>query len=349
LPTIDRIVLSFASFSGEEMQVGRSNRRDFIALLGGALTCPRGASAQGPTAPMIGFLNSASPDPSARLLDGFHQGLNDGGYIEGRNVAIEYRWAEGQFARLPELAADLVRRQVALIAATGGIVSARAARSVTTAIPILFISGPNPVADGLVNSFSRPGGNLTGVAVQTSELLPKRLQLLASLAPGVATIALLVNPTDVAHEHEIRSIEAVTRAAGQQMVLLKASMESDFVPAFVSAVQQQTNALLVSANPFFTDKRAQLVALAARHALPAGYPWRQYADAGGLMSYGPSISGAYRLIGQLAGRILKGDKPSDLPVQTPTTFELIINLKTAKSLGLTVPPILSALANELID
>jgi ABC-type uncharacterized transport system substrate-binding protein len=331
------------------MHVDRLNRRNFIALFGGALAWPLGASAQDSTMPVIGFLNSASPDPAAKLLDGFHEGLRDGGYVEGRNVAIEYRWADGQFARLPELATDLVRRRVSLIAATGGIVSARAAKTATATIPILFISGPNPVGDGLVASFNRPGGNLTGVAVQTSELMSKRLQLLSDLVPRISTIALLVNPTDVAHEIEARYVEAATRAAGQQMVLLKASLESEFEPAFASAVQQRADALLVSANPFFTDRRSQIIALAARHRMPAGYPWRQYADAGGLMSYGPSIAGAYRLIGQFAGRILKGDKPSHLPVQMPTTFETILNLKTAKALGLTVPAKLSAAADEVIQ
>jgi putative ABC transport system substrate-binding protein len=255
------------------MIVGRGRnmrRREFITLLGGALAWPLGASAQDPAVPLIGFLNSASPGPFARLVDAFRQGLRESGYVEGRNVSIEYRWANGQFARLPELADDLVRRRVSLIAATGGTVSARAAKAVTTTIPIIFIAGPNPVDDGLVTSLSRPG-----------ELLPKRLELLGKLVPRAATIALLVNPTDVAHEPETKYIEDATRATGQQMALLKASAESDLEPALVSAVRQRVDALLVSANPFFTSRRAQLVALAARHAMPAGYPWRQYADAGG--------------------------------------------------------------------
>ena len=241
--------------------------------------------------PLIGFLNSASPGPFARLVDAFRQGLREGGYVEGRNVTIEYRWADGQFARLSDLAADLVRRRVSLIVATGGAVSARAAKDVTTTIPILFITGPNPIGDGLVTSLNRPSGNATGVALYTSELLPKRLELLGQLLPRAATIALLVNPSDVAHELETKYVEDAVRVTGQQMVLLNAGAESDFEPALVSAVQQRVDALLVSANPFFTSRRAQLVALAARHAMPAGYPWREYADAGGLMSYGPSIAG----------------------------------------------------------
>ena len=331
------------------MQGDRLNRRDLIALLGGAVAWPLGVSAQEPAVPVIGFLNSASPGPFAALLVAFHKGLNDGGYVEGRNVAVEYRWAEGQYARLPELAADLVRRQVALIAATGGSQTARAAKAVTATIPILFIGGPNPVGEGLVANFNRPGGNVTGVAVYTSELMAKRLQLLGELVPRAVTIALLLNPTGFAADAEAQEVETATRAVGQQMILLNASAESDFEPAFASAVRQRADALLVGADPFFNSRRAQLVALAARHAMPAAYPWREYADAGGLMSYGSSIAGAYRLTGRYASRILKGDKPGDLPVQMPTRFELIINVKTASSLGLSVPINLFVAADELIE
>ena len=324
-------------------------RREFITLLGGAAAWPMAARAQDPAVPLIGFLNSASPAPFARLADAFHQGLREGGYVEGRNVMIEYRWADGQFVRLPELAADLVHRRVSLIVATGGTVSARAAKEATATIPILFIVGPNPIGDGLVTSVSRPGGNATGVALYTSDLLPKRLDLLGQLMPRAATIALLVNPSDAAYELETKYVEDAMRVTGQQMVLLKASAEKDFEPALVSAVQQRVDALLVSANPFFTQRRVQLVALAARHAMPAGYPWREYTDAGGLMSYGPSIAGAYHLIGRYASRILNGEKPMDLPVQGPTSYELVINLKTAKALGLEVPPTLLAFADEVIE
>jgi len=325
-------------------------RREFITLLGGAAAAwPIAARAQDLSVPLIGFLNSASPGPFARLTDAFRQGLRVGGYVEGRNVRIEYRWAEGEFARLPERAADLVHRRVSLIVATGGTVSARAAKEATATIPILFIVGPNPIGDGLVTSLNRPSGNATGVALYTSDLLPKRLEFLEKLLPRAARIALLVNPTDAAHEFETKYVEDAVRVTGQQMVLLKVSAERDFEPALVSAVQQRADALLVSANPFFTQQRAQLVALAARHAIPAGYPWREYTDSGGLMSYGPSIAGAYHLIGQYASRILNGEKPIDLPVQGPTSYELVINLKTAKALGLEVPPSLLAFAHEVIE
>jgi putative tryptophan/tyrosine transport system substrate-binding protein len=324
-------------------------RREFITMLGGAVVWPLEASAQDPAVPLIGFLNSASPGPFARLVDAFRHGLREGGFVEGRNVAIEYRWADGHFTKLPELAADLVHRRVSLIVATGGTVSARAAKEATATIPILFIVGPNPIGDGLVTSLNRPGGNATGVALYTSDLLPKRLELLEKLLPGAARIAVLVNPSDAAHELETKYVEDAMRVTGQQMVLLKASAERDFEPALVSAVQQRADALLVSANPFFTQRRVQLVALAARHAIPAGYPWREYTDSGGLMSYGPSITGAYHLIGRYASRILNGEKPTDLPVQAPTSYELVINLKTAKALGLEVPPTLLAFANEVIE
>jgi len=328
-------------------------RREFIAALGGTATWPLAARAQQPsTLPVIGFLNSASRGPSGPFrpfLDAFHQGLNEGGYVEGRNVVIEYRWAGGQFARLPELAADLVARRVSLIAATGGAVSARAAKGATSTIPILFIGGQDPVADGIVTSLNQPGGNATGVALRTLELMTKRLELLRELVPHAAAVALLVNPTDVTNELEAKDVEAMMRAIGGNMVLLKASAENDFEPTFASAARQQADALLVSPNPFFTARRAQIVTLAARHGMPAAYPWREYVDAGGLMSYGPSIVGAYRQIGLYAGRILKGEKPSGLPVQMPIKFELIINLKVARALRLTIPRIMLIRADEVIE
>jgi putative tryptophan/tyrosine transport system substrate-binding protein len=336
--------------TGRERKPVSMRRRDFITLLGGVgAAWPLAASAQDLTVPLIGFLNSASPGPFARLVDAFRRGLREGGYVEGRNVRIEYRWAEGEFARLPELAADLVNRRVSLIVATGGTVSARAAKEATATIPMLFIGGPDPIGDGLVTSLNRPGGNATGVALYTSELLPKRLELLSELLPRAATIALLVNPSDAAHEAETKYVEDAMQGTGRQMVLLGASAERDFEPAIVSAVQQRADALLVSASPFFTQRRVQLVALAARHAIPAGYPWREYTESGGLMSYGPSIAGAYHLIGRYASRILNGEKPTDLPVQGPTSYELVINLKTAKALGLEVPPSLLAVADGVIE
>jgi putative ABC transport system substrate-binding protein len=247
------------------------------------------------------------------------------------------------------LAADLVARRVSLIAATGGAVSARAAKGATSTIPILFIGGQDPVADGLVTSLNQPGGNATGVALRTLELMTKRLELLRELVPHAAAVALLVNPTDVTHELEAKDVEAMMRAIGGHMVLLKASAENDFEPTFASAARQQADAILVSPNPFFTARRAQIVTLAARHGMPAAYPWREYVDAGGLMSYGPSIAGAYRQIGLYAGRILKGEKPSGLPVQMPIKFELIINLKVAQALRLTIPRIMLIRADEVIE
>jgi putative ABC transport system substrate-binding protein len=301
------------------------------------------------TAPVIGFLNSASPEPFARLVQAFRQGLSEAGYAEGRNVAIEYRWANGQYGRLQELAADLVAQGVSLIAATGGSQTARAAKAVTATIPILFVSGPNPIAEGLVTNFNRPEGNITGTAVYTSELVPKRLELLTELVPRANVVAVLLNPTGFAADAEAEYVQAAARKTGRQAVAVKASTESDLEPAFASAVRQGADALLVGADPFFNSRRAQLIALAARHMLPTAYPWREYADDGGLMSYGSSIAAAYRLIGRYAGRILKGHKPSDLPVQFPTRFELIINLRTARSLGLEVPVGLFVAADELID
>jgi putative tryptophan/tyrosine transport system substrate-binding protein len=324
-------------------------RREFITGLGGVVAWPVVARAQQPPVPVIGFLNSGSLDRYRLLLDAFRQGLNDGGYVEGRNVLIESRWAEGLSARLPELAADLVRRHVSLIASTGGSASAHAAKAATTTIPVLFIGGPDPVADGLVSSLSRPGGNLTGVGVNTSELMPKRLGLLLELIPSAAKIALLLNRDGVGADAGQIDVEVATRAFGRQMISLKVSSRRDLEAAFVSAVRQHADALLVTSNSIFTNRRVEIVALAARHALPAAYAWREFVEAGGLVSYGPNIAWAYRQIGQYASRILKGEKPADLPVVLPTKFDLVINLKTAKALDLTIPETLLATADELIQ
>jgi putative tryptophan/tyrosine transport system substrate-binding protein len=319
-------------------------RREFTAGLGASVAVPLVARAQQPLVPLIGFLNSGSPGPFAPLLAAFHQGLKDGGYVEGQNVAIEYRWAEGRYDQLPALAADLVRRQVAVIAATGGTLSARAAKAATAKIPVLFVAA-DPVGDGLVASFSRPGGNVTGVSVFTTELAPKRLQWLRELVPKASKIATLINSANIT---DMQETEAVTRA-GLQVLTIKAQTESDFEPAFAEAAQRGVEALLVSADPLFNTRRAQLVALAARHSLPAAYPFREYVEAGGLMSYGTSLTGTYRQVGQYVSRVLKGDKPADLPVQNPTKFELVINTTTAKSLGLTIPETLLATADEVIQ
>jgi putative tryptophan/tyrosine transport system substrate-binding protein len=324
-------------------------RRSFITLLGGAAAWPLAARAQQSAMPVIGFLNIASPRAFAGFVAAFHRGLNAGGYVEGRNVTIEYRWAEGDYDRLLEQAADLVKRQLALIVATGGTTPALVAKNATGTIPILFISGANPVDQGLVTSFGRPDGNATGVSVYTSELVGKRLQLLRELLPRAAMIAVLGNPTGVVHNLEAKDLQQAADAVGLQLLILEVTAESGFEAAFALGDQQRADGLFVSADAFFTSQRNRIIELAARHRLPAAYPWREYAFAGGLMSYGSSITDAYRLIGEYAGRILKGAKPADLPVIQPTKFDLVINLKTAKALGLTVPDKLLALADEVIE
>ena len=302
------------------------------------------ARAQQPAIPVIGFLNSASPGPFAILLSAFHEGLKDGGYVEGKNVTVEYRWADGQYDRLPALAADLVRRRVTVIAATGGIVTARAAKAATTTIPVLFIGGADPVDDGLVSSFNRPGGNVTGVSLLASELVPKRLELLRELVPKATKIA--VNPENAVDRQDAQNI---MQRAGLPLLILSARVETEFEREFITATQQGAQALLVSADTFFNSRRTQLVALAARYAVPAAYPWSEYAKAGGLMSYGTSIPGAYRQIGQYVTRILKGAKPADMPVEQPTKFEFVVNLETAKTLGIDVPTSLLLRADEVIE
>jgi putative tryptophan/tyrosine transport system substrate-binding protein len=326
-------------------------RREFITFLGGTSAgWPLSACSQQPAMPVIGFISSsnASPDTEfARLLTPFRKGLNEVGYVEGQNIAIEYRWAGGQYDRLPALAADLVRRQVSLIAATGGLPSALAAKAATETIPILFVIGIDPVQAGLVTHLNRPDGNATGVSVFTTELGAKRLELLHQLVPEAATIALLVNPNSygLGNEH----VEDAARDLGLKLLFLEASVESDFSAAFAIAAQQRAGALWVTADPFFTTQHAKIIALAARHRLPAVYPWRQYAEAGGLMSYGPDLSWAYHEIGLYAGRILNGAMPSDLPVLLPTKLHLLVNLKTAKALGVTMPPVVLGYADEVID
>jgi putative ABC transport system substrate-binding protein len=324
-------------------------RREFLTHFAGlAAAVPLAARAQPAKIPLIGFLNPGAPRPFSSFLAAFHQGLNAAGYVEGQNVAVEYRWAEGDFDRLREQAGELVRLQVAVIVATGGSASANAARNVTDTIPILFVGGADPIKAGLVTSFNRPGGNATGVSVYTSELMQKRMELLSELVPKAEVIALLVNPNGVVANIETEDLEKAVVAAGRRLLVLEATDESRAEAGIVSAAQQ-SSALLVSADPFFTSTRDQIVALAARHKLPAGYAWREFVATGGLMSYGPSITDAYRQIGDYAGRILKGAKPDDLPVRLPTKFDLVINLKTAKALGLTLPRVIYARANELIE
>ena len=323
-------------------------RREFITLLGGAVTWPLAAHAQQPAMPVIGFLNSTSPAEWSRFVAAFRQGLSESGYVEGQNVTIEYRWAEGHYNRLPSLAADLVRHGVTLIAATGGITSALAAKQVTTTIPIVFSVGDDPVKQGLVDSLNRTGGNLTGVSLLTTGLAAKRLEILHEVAPSASIIGLLHNPNNV-NATELGVVQEAARAIGQQVHIVDASSERDFETAFTTIVQARVDALVVGSDPFFSSKRDRLVALAARHRVPAIYEWREYVEAGGLMSYGSNRTDGYRQVGIYAARILKGEKPAGLPVVQSTKVEFVINLKTARSLGLTFSLPLLGRADEVIE
>ena len=299
--------------------------------------------------PVIGYLSGSSAGPSAPFLAAFRQGLSETGYLEGQNVAIEYRWAEGSYDRLPALAAEFVDRGVDLIVASGGPPAAHAAKRATSTIPIVFASGDDPVATGLVASLARPGGNLTGVSFLVADLNPKRLELLSELVPQAKVIALLVNPKFPETERVMREVQEAARAKRLQLPILKASNESEIDAAFASLIQRQAGALLIGSDAFFNSRREQLVALASRYAVPTSYELRQSVASGGLISYGVSFTSVFRQLGIYAGKILKGAKPADLPVEQPTRFELVINLKTAKTLGLTVPQALLARADEVIE
>jgi putative ABC transport system substrate-binding protein len=324
-------------------------RREFIAGLGGAAAWPLMARAQQPAMPVIGFLVPQSADEVYKIITvPFLQGLKDAAYVEGQNVAIEYRYADNQVERLPSLAADLVRRRVAVIVAAGAL-PALAAKAATTTIPVVFATGADPVALGLVASLNRPGANLTGNVILADELTPKRLQLLGELIPNAARFGVLADPASSDVQSVIANLQAAARTLGLRLVVANARTDSDLETAFATISQERVGAVLVGTSPFYNQRTVQLAALAARHALPAIFPVREYAMAGGLMSYGSSLGYSLRLAGVYTGRILKGEKPADLPVEQATKLELVINLKTAKALGLTIPETLLATADELIQ
>jgi putative ABC transport system substrate-binding protein len=323
-------------------------RREFITLVGGAAAAwPRAARAQQPAMPVIGFVSSASAAAYEPLVTAFRHGLSETGYVEGRNVAIEYRWADNQYDRLPALAAELVRRQVDVIAANGP--AALPAKAATTTIPIVFAAGFDPVDLGLVSSLHRPGGNVTGTSILNVEVVPKRLQLLNELVPAATVMALLVNPSNPNAANQSRDLQAAARTLGLQLHILHASSERDFDTVFAKLNELRAGGLVIGADAFFNTRSAQLAALALRHAMPAAYQYREFTVAGGLMSYSGSITDSYRQAGIYAGRILKGEKPADLPIQRSTKLELFLNLKTAKALGLTVPLPLIGRADEVTE
>jgi putative ABC transport system substrate-binding protein len=325
-------------------------RREFIHLLGGAAAAwPIAARAQQAAMPVVGFLGTTTPDDFADRVTAFREGLKEAGYVEGQNVVVEYRWPEGNYDRLATLAADLVRRQVAVIAAVGGEPSPRAAKAATSTIPIVFSIGGDPVKLGLVPSLNRPGGNITGVNYFQSELGSKRVGLLHELLPKATVIGMLVNPTFADAEAEIRDAKQAALSLGLQIHVVYAQAVDEFDTAFATLAQQKVGALLFANDAFFLRERQQLIALTARYSMPAVYVWREFAVDGGLMSYSPSLAQGYRQVGIYVGRILKGEKPADLPVLQPTKFEFVINLRTAKRLSLTFPPGLLAIADEVIE
>ena len=322
-------------------------RRDFvIVLLGASVPCSRNARAEQRS---IGFLSAGTPDAYASFVAAFSAGIADKGYIEGHNVAIEFRWAEGHYDRLAELANDLVRSRVEVIVTSGGDVVTAAAKAATATIPIVFISGGDPVARGFATSLARPGGNMTGVSLLVIELIPKRLELVHDLVPNATLIAGLINPKNSNAGRNLTALQEAAQAKGVQIHISEASTDSELETAFADLASLKAGALIVGADPFFNARRNQIVALSARYSLPAIYEWREFVDVGGLISYGPSLTGVYRQIGTYVGRVLNGEKPADLPVVQPTLFDLVVNLNTAKTLGLTVPQLILARASEVIE
>jgi putative tryptophan/tyrosine transport system substrate-binding protein len=324
-------------------------RREFLALLGAVAAWPLAARAQQPAMPVIGYLSARSPEDTTHLVEAFRRGLSEAGFVEGQNVTIEYRWALGQADRLPGLAADLVRKPVTVLVTTGGESAALAAKAATSTIPIAFIIGGDPVKLGLATTYSRPGGNATGISILTATLEPKRLELLRELVPQASTIGALLDPKFPPYESQLRDLREAARALDLQVQELRASNEAEIDLAFEAVARQRIAALTVVAGPFFDTRRDKLVSLAARYALPTMYHFREFAEAGGLMSYGIDSRVAYRQIGVYAGGILKGEKPGELPVLQPTKFELVINLKTAKALGLRVPLTLQVAADDVVE
>ena len=325
------------------------NRRAFITLLGGAVAWPLAARAQQPVMPVIGFMSAISPEVSIDLLEAFRRGLKEGGFAEGQNVAIDFRWARGQYDRLPAMAADLVNRRVNVIVAVGGDPSPLAAKRATSTIPIVFGMGSDPVNSGLVESFNRPGGNVTGVTLLTNLMEPKRLGLLRELVPGVSLIGVLLNPTFGPAALQLRQIEEAAHAINQRIVIAKAGTDEELNAAFAALVKESIGAMLVTADPYFNVRRQRIVDFAERQHLPAIYQFREFAVDGGLMSYGIDLPDVYRQFGVYTGKILKGTKPAELPVLQPTEFETVINLKTAKSLGIKISDNLLSLADEVIE
>jgi putative ABC transport system substrate-binding protein len=325
-------------------------RREFITLLGGAAAAwPLAARAQQPAMTVIGVLGGQTREQWQPFVAAFHQGLKEAGYSDGENVATEYRWAEGQYDRLPALAAELVRQKVAVIAAIGGVNSAMAAKAATSQIPVVFLTGRDPVELGFVESLNRPGGNLTGVSLLNHELEAKRLELLRELVPNAATVAFLINPNNRNHQSRARTLEAVARAGGQQLIVLRVASDADFMPAFTTLIRAGAQGLVVAPDPFLDSQRETLVTLVMSHAIPAIFQWREFVQAGALISYGASLADAHRQVGIYSGRILKGAKPADLPVVQPVKFELFVNLKAARTLGLTVSTSILLRADEVIE